>query len=107
MCRRSFRPSRRIGWSRARATAPPMVPRSPVRSSGPFQFLSRARALGARALARWARKRQGNDALPLTLRARRIYILPTSTGLAAAGLLFLMLLAGLNYNNSLALLLCF
>ena len=78
-----------------------------MRSSGPFQFLSRPRAYGARALARWARKRQGNDALPVTLRARRIYILPTSTGLAAAGLLFLMLLAGLNYNNSLALLLCF
>lgn len=45
--------------------------------------------------------------LPLTLQSRRIYILPTSTGYAAAVLLFLMLLAGMNYNNSLALMLCF
>ena len=47
------------------------------------------------------------DTPPLTLQARRIYILPTSAGVTAAGLLFLMLLAGMNYNNSLALLLCF
>lgn len=45
--------------------------------------------------------------MPLTLQPRRIYILPTRAGLVAAALLFLMLLAGLNYNNSLALLLCF
>jgi uncharacterized protein (DUF58 family) len=45
--------------------------------------------------------------LPLQLRARRVYILPTRSGVAAGVLLFLMLLAGLNYNNSLALLLCF
>ena len=44
---------------------------------------------------------------PLTLQARRIYILPTAPGVAAAALLFVMLLAGMNYNNSLALLLCF
>jgi uncharacterized protein (DUF58 family) len=61
----------------------------------------------ARALSGWARKRQGEDALPLTLQARRIYILPTGAGLVAATLLFLMLLAGMNYSNSLALLLCF
>jgi uncharacterized protein (DUF58 family) len=78
-----------------------------VRLSGPFQFLSKPRAVGARAIARWARARQGDDALPLTLRARRIYILPTRTGIAAAAVLFVMLIAGLNYNNSLALLLCF
>ncbi|MGH8230752.1 MAG: DUF58 domain-containing protein, partial [Steroidobacteraceae bacterium] len=35
------------------------------------------------------------------------YILPTGAGLVAAALLFLMLLAGMNYSNSLALLLCF
>ncbi len=58
-------------------------------------------------MAAWARRRQGDDALPLVLRARRIYILPTRSGVAAAVLLFVMLLAGLNYNNSLALLLCF
>ncbi len=47
------------------------------------------------------------DTPPLTLQARRIYILPTRAGVTAAGLLFLMLLAGMNYSNSLALLLCF
>ncbi len=78
-----------------------------MRLSEPFRFLSKPRAAGARSIARWARSRQGEDSAPLTLRARRIYILPTSTGIGAAVLLFLMLLAGLNYNNSLALLLCF
>ncbi|HXL97182.1 MAG TPA: DUF58 domain-containing protein [Steroidobacteraceae bacterium] len=76
-------------------------------SSRPFRFLSEPRAALAAALARWARARQGDDTLPVTLQARRIYILPTGAGVAAAALLFVMLLAGMNYNNSLALLLCF
>lgn len=75
--------------------------------SGPFRFLSKPRALGAGLIGRWARSRQGEDVPPLRLSARRIYILPTSTGIGAAALLLLMLVAGLNYNNSLALLLCF
>ena len=58
-------------------------------------------------LARWIRRRQGVDRLPVTLERRRLYILPTRAGLAFAGLLFLMLLAGLNYANSLALFLTF
>jgi uncharacterized protein (DUF58 family) len=78
-----------------------------MRLSGPFRFPSEPRAALVAALARWARARQGDDTAPLTLQARRIYILPTPSGLAAAGLLFLMLLAGMNYDNSLALLLCF
>jgi uncharacterized protein (DUF58 family) len=78
-----------------------------MRSSRLFRFLSEPRAALAAALGRWARARQGEDAPPVTLRARRIYILPTAAGFAAAGLLFLMLLAGMNYDNSLALLLCF
>jgi uncharacterized protein (DUF58 family) len=45
--------------------------------------------------------------VPLTLRANRIYILPTRFGVGFALLLFLMLLAGLNYTNSLALLITF
>jgi uncharacterized protein (DUF58 family) len=84
-----------------------MATNSPMRSSGPFRFLSEPRAALAAAMARWARARQGDDTLPLTLQARRIYILPTGAGVAAAGLLFVMLLAGMNYSNSLALLLCF
>lgn len=58
-------------------------------------------------LASWARRRQGLDALPLVLQARRLYILPTRTGIAAGVLLLVMLVAGLNYANSLALLLAF
>lgn len=45
--------------------------------------------------------------MPLVLRSRRLYILPTRAGLVFALLLFVMLVAGLNYTNSLALLLTF
>src|ERR1700733_95502 len=107
MFRSCFRRSRRTAWKRVTATAPPMATNSPMRSSGPFRFLSEPRAALAAALGRWARARQGDDPPPLTLQARRIYILPTPAGLAAAALLFVMLLAGMNYSNSLALLLCF
>ena len=58
-------------------------------------------------MAQWMRRRQGTDRLPATLERRRLYILPTRAGLAFAALLFLMLLAGLNYANSLALFLTF
>src|SRR5438105_10633271 len=53
------------------------------------------------------RRRQGADLLPVALERRRLYILPTGTGMAFAALLFLMLIAGLNYGNSLALFLTF
>src|SRR6185437_2294984 len=55
----------------------------------------------------WVRRRQGLDALPLTLHRRRIYILPTRAGLGFLLLVFLMFVAGLNYANSLALFLTF
>ncbi len=55
----------------------------------------------------WVRRRQGLDALPLTLHRRRIYILPTRAGLGFVLVVFLMLVAGLNYANSLALFLTF
>ena len=55
----------------------------------------------------WVRRRQGPDALPLTLQRRRLYILPTRTGVGFGVLLLLMLIAGLNYSNSLALFLTF
>ncbi|MFT3905404.1 MAG: DUF58 domain-containing protein [Steroidobacteraceae bacterium] len=54
-------------------------------------------------LAGWARRRQGTDRLPLTLHSRRIYILPTATGWGFALLLTVMLVAALNYGNSLGL----
>lgn len=57
--------------------------------------------------AAWARRRQGPDALPLRLGRRRLYILPTGPGMAFAALVLTMLAAGLNYANSLAVLLAF
>ena len=60
-----------------------------------------------RQAAAWARRRQGDDQLPLSFRTRRIYILPTRGGVAFAALLLVMLLAGLNYSNSMAMLFTF
>jgi uncharacterized protein (DUF58 family) len=60
-----------------------------------------------RRAAEWARRRQGADSLPLTLARRRLYILPTRAGMGFAALVVTMLAAGLNYANSLALLLAF
>lgn len=65
------------------------------------------RAFMQRRMAAWIRRRQGLDRLPVTLQRRRLYILPTRAGLAFGALLLLMLIAGLNYANSLALLLTF
>ena len=62
-------------------------------SSAPRRFQFRPRARIARAVSAWARSRQGEDRVPLTLQARRIYILPTRSGLAAAALLLVMLVA--------------
>jgi len=76
-------------------------------SSKRFRFPSRLRTAASGALGRWARRRQGEDTPPVHLKSRRIYILPTKTGIGSAAALFLMLLGGLNYNNSLALILCF
>jgi uncharacterized protein (DUF58 family) len=54
-------------------------------------------------MAAWVRRRQGPDVLPVTLARRRLYILPTRAGFGFGFLWILMLLAGLNYGNSLAL----
>jgi uncharacterized protein (DUF58 family) len=61
----------------------------------------------AERVAAWAHRRQGDDVLPVTMQARRVYILPTRTGMIFGLLLVVMLLAGLNYSNSMALLLTF
>jgi uncharacterized protein (DUF58 family) len=58
-------------------------------------------------LLRWALRRQGPDSLPLRLKPRRIYILPTRTGWVFGLLIAAMFLAGMNYGNGLALLLTF
>jgi uncharacterized protein (DUF58 family) len=72
-----------------------------------LNFVGTWRASLRRYAADWARRRQGEDRLPVTITARRVYILPTRGGLAFAMLLFIMLLAGLNYSNSMALLITF
>jgi uncharacterized protein (DUF58 family) len=72
-----------------------------------FAFVSTWKQALRRRAAAMIRKRQGEDRLPLTIAARRLYILPTRAGVAFAGLLFMMLLAGLNYGNSIALMLTF
>ena len=49
-------------------------------------FASLRRSFQARVRA-WMRRRQGPDALPLTLERRRLYILPTRAGLAFTALM--------------------
>lgn len=56
-----------------------------------------------RALRAWAARRHGTDRLPIAVDRRRIYILPTGSGMAFAALTLAMLLAGLNYANNLGL----
>src|ERR1700733_7660125 len=65
------------------------------------------RAFMQRRMAAWISRRQGSDLLPIALQRRRLYILPTRAGVAFSALLLLMLIAGLNYANSLALLVTF
>jgi uncharacterized protein (DUF58 family) len=65
--------------------------------------LANLRARIAASAAAWARRRQGSDSVPIAVNTRRLYILPTRAGVGFAALLFMMLLAGLNYANSLAL----
>jgi uncharacterized protein (DUF58 family) len=58
-------------------------------------------------VAAWARRRQGADVPPVTLHSRRVYILPSGIGAAFSVMLLVMLIAGINYGNSLALFLTF
>jgi uncharacterized protein (DUF58 family) len=61
------------------------------------------RASATERIAAWSRRRHGPDLGTVTINRRRVYILPTALGLAYGGMLFAMLLAGLNYGNNLAL----
>jgi uncharacterized protein (DUF58 family) len=69
--------------------------------------LSALRKSFARRSDEWIRRRHGNDVPPVQLVRRRLYILPSRAGAMFAVLLVAMLLAGINYGNSLALLLTF
>lgn len=72
-----------------------------------MKTLGRVRERLRQSAADWARRRQGIDELPLSLARRRLYILPTRVGMGFAALVLTMLVAGLNYANSLALLFAF
>jgi len=52
---------------------------------------------------RWALRRHGLDPDPLTLPAKRIYIVPTSLGIAFSLMLLAMFIGAMNYANNLAL----
>ena len=66
-------------------------------------MLARALAALRRRTRTWARKRHGIDADPLVLSGRRIYIVPSSLGIAFGLMLFAMFLGSMNYANNLAL----
>src|SRR4030095_3671237 len=66
-------------------------------------MLSRLLAALRRRTRKWARKRHGIDPDPLLLSGRRIYIVPSSLGIAFALMLFAMFLGAMNYANNLAL----
>ncbi|HVJ30461.1 MAG TPA: DUF58 domain-containing protein [Gammaproteobacteria bacterium] len=57
--------------------------------------------------ASWARRRQGADAHTISLKRRRIYILPTRFGVVFAAMVVAMLLGSLNYGASLGFALTF
>jgi uncharacterized protein (DUF58 family) len=61
------------------------------------------RQAAIRKLRAWAARRHGRDSLPIKISRRRIYILPTRSGMMLAFVLVAMLLAGLNYNSNLGL----
>lgn len=51
--------------------------------------------------------RRGREKLPITFGWRRIYVLPSKAGLFFSVIWFLMMLAGLNFNNNMSLMLVF
>jgi len=72
--------------------------------SNAFGNFRRRMAEGGR---RWFLKRQGMDDLDVVLHRRRIYILPTRSGLMYAAVLFILLLGSLNYANNIGFILTF
>jgi uncharacterized protein (DUF58 family) len=51
--------------------------------------------------------RRGRESLPVVFHWRRIYVLPSKPGLFFAVIWFLMMMAGLNFNNNMSLMLVF
>src|SRR5262245_19462925 len=70
-------------------------------------MLKSLRARFRRRIRAWARRRHGDDADPLILPGRRIYILPTGLGVSFGVMIFAMFIGAMNYGNNLALALAF
>ena len=60
-----------------------------------------------RRLQQWARSRQGPDGRRVSIAQRRLYILPTPQGLLFGAAVFVMMLASMNYANSMGFMLVF
>ena len=65
--------------------------------------LRRMSAAARGRMGAWILRRQGRDTDGVVLRRGRIYILPTTLGLAYAAMVFAMVIGGLNYGNNLGL----
>jgi uncharacterized protein (DUF58 family) len=63
--------------------------------------------MNGRLLKDWTRRRQGVDRGTATLIQRRVYILPTRSGMLFGLVLFTMLLGALNYSNNMGFALAF
>src|SRR6266850_3276273 len=103
----SSRASLSLKWGRVYFSASRESPlRIPGWKNRPVPFRAIRDAFDRR-MRNWSIRRNGVDRLPLSFHRRRVYILPTGFGLLYGFILFGMLLAGLNYNNNLALALAF
>ncbi|MEZ5564578.1 MAG: DUF58 domain-containing protein [Gammaproteobacteria bacterium] len=58
-------------------------------------------------MSQWLRRRQGTDGDLIELHQRRVYILPTRSGLVFSVVFFAMLLGSLNYSNNMGFALAF
>ncbi len=70
-------------------------------------MLKALRARFQRRMREWARSRQGPDGRRVTILQRRLYILPTGQGLLFGLSVFVMMLASMNYANSMGFMLVF
>lgn len=86
----------------------PPSPSPEIAAAAPHRRRGRGLAGRIRTLAAdWARRRQGPDPEPVQLHRKRVYILPTALGGGYGLSLFGMLLAAMNYSNSMGFMLTF
>ena len=70
-------------------------------------MFARARGYFQRRIQDWALRRQGPDRERVVLSQRRLYILPSSQGLVFGLAVFVMLMASMNFSNSMGFMLTF